>query len=117
MKNVSNKEFAWYIVSGLIVAFGIIAMVFGIVGYHMPGPIADNPIAQFEDKIVLDLRTWGIIFMAVGVILAVIVLVVNAKKVDRNVEKKLRREQRISAQANGTIEVKKAVEIVEETKE
>jgi len=41
-------------------------------------------------------------------------LLFNAKKADREVEKKVRREQRLAAQASKTIEVKKAVEIVEE---
>lgn len=113
MKKVSTKEFIWYAACGIVIIFGIICMVFGIIGYHMPA--SNNFIKDFEAKLkVLDLRTWGIIFMAVGVVVAIIALVVNAKKADREVEKKLRREQRIAAQSAMNVEVKNAVEIVEE---
>ncbi len=77
-------------------------------------PAANNFIKDFEATIPLNLRIWGIIFMAVGVVVAIIALVVNAKKADREVEKKIRREQRIAAQNNMNIEVKSAVQIVEE---
>lgn len=112
MKKISTKEFIWYAACGIVVVFGLICMVFGIVGYHMP--TANNFIRDFEAKIPLDLRIWGIIFMAVGVLVAVVALVVNAKKADREIEKKVRREQRLAAQSNMDIEVKSAVQIIEE---
>lgn len=112
MKKISTKEFIWYAACGLVIVFGIICMVFGIIGYHMP--VSNNFIKDFEAKIPLDLRIWGIIFMAVGVVVAVIALVVNAKKADREVEKKNRRAQRLAAQSSMNIEVKSAVQIVEE---
>ena len=73
-----------------------------------------NFIANFEKKLPFELRYWGIIFMAAGVLVGVIVLLVNAKKADREIEKKIRREQRLAAQSNQTIEVKQAVEVIEE---
>lgn len=114
MKNISVKEFIWYVISGLIVAFGLILIIFGIIGHHMTGPYENNFVKQFEEGILFDLRTWGIIFMALGALVAVFALLYNAKKADRDVEKKIRREQRIAAQANQNIEVKKAVEVIEE---
>lgn len=112
MKKVSVKEFIWYAACGVVVAFGLICMIFGIVGYHMAGQT--NFIVEFEAKLPFELRYWGIIFMAVGVLVALVVLLVNAKKADREFDKKVRREQRIAAQSNQTIEVKTAVEVVEE---
>lgn len=112
MKKVSVKEFIWYAACGVVVAFGLICMIFGIVGYHMAGQT--NFIVEFEAKLPFELRYWGIIFMAVGVLVALVVLLVNAKKADREFDKKIRREQRIAAQSNQTIEVKTAVEVVEE---
>ena len=112
MKKISTKEFIWYAACGIVIVFGIICMVFGIIGYHMPA--SNNFIKDFEAKIPLDLRIWGIIFMAAGVVVAVIALVVNAKKADREIEKKVRREQRLAAQSNMNVEVKSAVQIVEE---
>lgn len=111
MKKISTKEFIWYAACGLVIVFGLICMVFGIIGYHLPKP---NFITDFEGKLPIALRYWGIIFMAIGVVVGIIALVVNAKKADREVEKKIRREQRIAAQSNMNIEVKSAVQIVEE---
>lgn len=113
MKKISTKEFIWYAACGLVAAFGLICMIFGIIGYYLPA--TNNFIRDFEKNLkVLDLRTWGIIFMAIGVIVALIVLLFNAKKADREIEKKTRREQRLAAQSNMNIEVKSAVEIVED---
>ena len=114
MKKISNKEFAWYLACGLLGVIGLLAIVFGIIGYHMDAPAGTNFITEFEDKINFSLRYIGLIFIAGGVVLALCVLLYNAKKADREVEKKVRREQRLAAQTNKTIEVKKAVEIVEE---
>lgn len=112
MKKISTKEFIWYAAAGLVIVFGIICMIFGIIGYHMPA--TNNFVKEFEAKIPLNLRIWGIIFMAIGVIVGVIALVVNAKKADREIEKKIRREQRLAAQSNMNIEVKSAVQVIEE---
>ena len=114
MKKISTKEFIWYAACGLVIVFGLICMIFGIIGYHMGGETVNNFIKSFEAKLPISLRAFGIIFMAVGVVVGIIVLLFNAKKADREVEKKIRREQRIAAQSNMNIEVKKAVEVVEE---
>lgn len=112
MNKISTKEFIWYAGCGLVIVFGLICMIFGIIGYHMP--VNGNFVKEFESKIPLDLRTWGIIFMAIGVVVGIVALLFNAKKADREVEKKVRREQRLAAQNSMNIEVKSAVEIVEE---
>ena len=112
MNKVSTKEFIWYAACGLVIVLGLICMIFGIIGYHMP--TSNNFIRDFEAKIPLGLRYWGIIFMAIGVVVGVVALVINAKKADREVEKKIRREQRLAAQNNMNIEVKDAVQIIEE---
>ena len=118
MKNkVSGKEFAWYLVGATISAFGVILMVFGIIGHHMN---VDNFIRNAEKdlisaiKIPFDFRIWGILVFILGVVVVVIALAYNAKKADREIEKKLRRQQRQSALKDNTIEVKSAVEIIEE---
>lgn len=121
MKKVTTKEFIWYAACGLLVAFALICIIFGIVGYHMAGPSDQNFIVQFEAKVFkkgkLDLRSFGLIVLAVSVLITVIVLCVNAKKADRDIEKKLRREQRLAASVSSTIEAKNAVEVVEEKPE
>ena len=114
MKKVTNKEFVWYLVCGLLGFIGLISIIFGIIGYHMTGKSGTNFIVEFETKINFGLRYIGLIFIAAAVVLSICVLLYNAKKADREVEKKIRRDQRLAAQANQTIEVKKAVEIIEE---
>ena len=114
MKKVTTKEFLWYLGCGLLGFIGLVAIIFGIIGYHMAGPTGTNFITEFEDKINFQLRYIGLIFMGAGVVLALCVLLFNAKKADREVEKKVRREQRLAAQSSKSIEVKKAVEIIEE---
>ena len=118
MKSVTNKEFVWYLIAGLLAFLGLIAIIFGVVGYHMGASGTLNFIQAFEQKINFELRYLGLIFVGAGTVLAVSALLFNAKKADREIEKKVRREQRIAAQSNKTIEVKNAVEVVvEEAKE
>lgn len=114
MKKVTTKEFIWYLGCGFLVFLGLVAIIFGIIGYHVTWPAEQNFIAKFEEAIHFELRFLGLIFIGVGVALAIGVLVFNAKKADREIEKKIRREQRIAAQSSKTIEVKNAVEIIEE---
>lgn len=114
MNKVSTKEFIWYAICGLIATLGIICIVFGIVGDHMGVPSAENFVAVFEEKIHFELRYIGLIAVGVAVVVFIICLLINAKKADREVEKKLRRELRVAAQSNASIEVKKAVEVIEE---
>lgn len=114
MKKVTDKEFAWYLGCGLIIFLGLVSIVFGIIGYHMSTATGMNFVQNFEEKIKFDLRYLGLILVGGGVAILICVLLFNAKKADREVEKKIRREQRLAAQNNKTIEVKQAVEVIEE---
>lgn len=117
---ISGKEFAWYLVGATIAVFGLVLMIFGIVGHHLPINASNNFIKNAETGLInaihipFDFRIWGIILFALGVLVDVIALAVNAKKTDREVEKQLRRQQRQASLKNNTIEVKSAVEIIEE---
>ena len=114
MKKVTDKEFAWYLGCGLIIFLGLVSIVFGIIGYHMSTATGMNFVQNFEEKIKFDLRYLGLILVGGAVAILICVLLFNAKKADREVEKKIRREQRLAAQNNKTIEVKQAVEVIEE---
>lgn len=117
---VTGKEFAWYLGGATIAAFGLILMVFGIVGHHMNVAADNNFIKVAENKLIeaikvpFDFRVWGILVFVLGIAIVVIALVFNSKKADREVEKQLRRQQRQAALKDNTIEVKSAVEIIEE---
>lgn len=119
---MTGKEFAWYIVGGLFGMFGLTLMVFGIIGHHLNVPQADNFIKNAESavieaiKIPFDFRIWGILFLLLGMLVVILTLNYNAKKTDREVEKTIRRQQRLNAGMNTSIEVKSAVEVIEEPK-
>ena len=119
-EKVSGKEFAWYLSGATIAVLGVVLMVFGIIGHHLNATADNNFIKTAEKaliegiKIPFDFRIWGILIFILGVAIVVVALVVNAKKTDREVEKKLRRQQRQAALKDNTIEVKSAVEIIEE---
>lgn len=117
---VSGKEFAWYVFGGLFAVAGITLMIFGIIGHHMNVPLDNNFIKKAEEALIsaikapFDFRIWGIILLLLGVIIISITLAYNAKKTDREVEKTIRRQQRINAGVEQKLEVKSAVEIIEE---
>ena len=117
---MSGKEFAWYLVGSTISVLGIVLMVFGIVGHHLPLTGDNNFIKVAEQSLIdainipFDFRIWGLLIFVFGLIIDIIALMYNAKKADRDYEKKLRRQQRQDALKNSTIEVKSAVEIIEE---
>ncbi len=117
---VSGKEFAWYVIGGVFAVFGLTLMVFGIIGHHMNVPLADNFIKGTEEalikaiKIPFDFRVWGIMFLLLGMFIVIVTLNYNAKKTDREIEKTIRRQQRLNAGMNTDIEVKSAVQVIEE---
>ena len=118
--NLKAKEYVWYLIGSTIAIFGIVLMVFGIVGHHLPGSSDNNFIKVAEQgfmdaiHVQIDFRMWGLILFAFGLLVDVITLLASAKKADRDYEKKIRRQQRQEALKNSTIEVKNAVEIIEE---
>lgn len=117
---LSGKEFTWYLTGATIAAFGVILMVFGIIGHHMNVAANNNFIKTAEKalidaiKVPFDFRIWGILIFVLGVAIVIIALAFNAKKADREIDKQLRRQQRQAALKDNTIEVKSAVEIIEE---
>ena len=100
-KKVSTKELVGYIISGVIALFGVSLMVTHTVGVYLPGLHSNNSIIKAESavisalKINLDFLGWGIIFMVIGVFIALMILLTVAKKVDYDVEKAQRRAQRL----------------------
>lgn len=110
---IEFKELIWYFIAGVLAFGGIFMMIFGIIGHHMSGNLEQNFIKQAEKNIALDFRTWGIILLAAGVVIALIALVYFASKADRNNEKILRRQQRLNASLTEGMEIKPAVQTIE----
>lgn len=100
-KKLAKGELAFYIIAGVITAVGIALAAFGIVGDLLDVTSAHNWILTAENaviawsKISFDWQIWGTIFIAVGVVVAVIDLLYYAKKDDFENEKALRRAQRL----------------------
>lgn len=117
---VSRKEIVGYAISGVIALFGIVLIILGIVERHMDVVPSKNYLLNAEQKVMVALgvkigfRNWGLIFLALGVVIAMIILCVAAKSADRENDRQLRRQQRASSAIDISSEVKKAVEIVEE---
>lgn len=113
-REIKVKELVWYIIAGVLAVLALTSLVFGIVGHYLPGNLDDNFIKQAEKAIVLDFRTWGVIVLAAAAIIATIDLLVFAKSSDREVEKTLRRQQRLAnSSALNEMEIKPAVQTVE----
>ena len=116
----SKKELVGYIIAGVIALFGLVLIILGIVERNMDVVPSKNFLMQADLKvqaalgIELSFRTWGIIFMSLGVLIAVIILCVTGRKADREVERKLRRQQRAGGAIDINSEVKAAVQIIEE---
>lgn len=117
---VSRKEIVGYAISGVIALFGVVLIILGIVERHMDVVPSKNYLLNAEQKVMVALgvkigfRNWGLIFLALGVVIAMIILCVAAKTADRENDRQLRRQQRASSAIDISSEVKKAVEIVEE---
>ena len=114
VRKISGKELTWYIIAGVVALLGLTSLIFGIVGHHLSVSLDNNFIKQAEKVIVLDFRTWGVIALAGAMVIALITLLVFAKISDRDIEKTIRRQQRIAtSNALNDMEIKPAVETVE----
>ena len=112
-KKLQVKELIWYFLAGILGFAGLFMMVFGIIGHHLGGNLEQNFIKQAEKNIVLDFRIWGIILLASGLVIALIALVYFARSADRDIEKAIRRQQRLNAQLTEGMEIKPAVQTIE----
>ena len=98
-RKLSVFEIIWYSITGLLGAWGLTYVVFGIIVrnqgsngalYGANATIANNfGLGGFFN--------WGLILVAIAVVLSVIVLLANAKKTDTEFEKNQRRAARLAA--------------------
>ena len=110
MKKTTRKiaifEIVWYAICTLLALWGLTFLVLGIIARNYPS--FSNDLIAFNNatatKTNIDLVFWGIIIIAVGVILATIVLCIYGKTADRNMDRETRRKARIAAAKNQTAE-------------
>ena len=91
---ISAKEKAWYICSITVAVVGLTFLVLGLVGDLLP---YGNLIQEASDKFFMPWRYFGLIILAVGVVVLILALSINAKKTDRAADRALRRQQRLEA--------------------
>lgn len=100
---ITTKELVWYAISGIIIAAGLVLIILNLVGTYASGNAGTNPIKVAESSFMTSLGApisflgWGLILLALGVIVLISTLAYNAKKSDKVVEQQIRRQQRLSA--------------------
>ncbi|MDD3207731.1 MAG: hypothetical protein PHV19_04410 [Bacilli bacterium] len=114
---VTKKEFAWYVIAGILVFIGLTLIIFDIIGDNIRVGAGDNWILTAQNaviewsKINMDWRAWGIIFFLLGSLVIVITLSTFAKGADRLVEKEQRRQARLAAIVNSNDDESKTIEV------
>lgn len=104
---ISWKEWTFYAIAILIALFGLSLTITGIVGDNLGVSLENNPIKAAEQDFIatgfaMNFRNLGLVILALGALVAIITLMVNAKKSDREHEKQLRRQERLSSDSEET---------------
>lgn len=97
-RKVSIFEIVWYSLTGGIALWGLTFITLGVIVRNLKSDaelVKGNNAWQAAMK--LSYFNSGLILFAAGVLLAVIVLLINAKTADREVEKQQRRAARLAA--------------------
>ena len=106
-RRISWKEWTFYAIAIVIALFGLSLMITGIVGDNLGVSLENNPIKAAEKDFIatgfaMNFRNLGLVIIALGALVAIITLMVNAKKSDREHEKQLRRQERLSSDSEET---------------
>lgn len=113
--NVNIAELVMCIIGALISIGGLTLAILGIVAHNLSD--IENSIRQNQDKLIaatkLNFQQLGAIIMLFGVIVITITIVVVAKKVDLEEEKRSRRAQRLSLIMDGKDEEPRETEVEE----
>ncbi len=98
---VSIFEIVWYSLCGLVALWGLTYITLGLIGDLLPVTATENGLAKASEVIRahfgLGFLGWGMILVGIGAVLAIIVLLLNAKKSDKEVEKAARRAARLAS--------------------
>lgn len=100
-KNVKAQkifEIVWYAICGAVALWGLTYIVLGLVAGELGIHSSKNVLLQASNEIQntfgLGFFYWGLIILAIAAVSAVIVLLIYAKRIDRDVEKTQRRAAR-----------------------
>ena len=97
-RKLSIFEIVWYSLTGGIGLWGLVFIILGVVARNLKSDMdlvkADK---AYESAMKLGFLHSGMILLSTGVVLAIVVLLITAKKADREVEKQQRRAARLAA--------------------
>ncbi len=97
---ISVFEIVWYSICAIILLWGLTYVVLGCLAKYLPIPNDKNPLfladASFAKIFGLGFFGWGLIIIGIGALAAVLVLILIAKRADRDTEKAARRAARLS---------------------
>ena len=96
-----RKELVWYAIAATLATLGLVFLVFGIIGSHLPVKASDNWVKNSENAWLvpwskMGYRWWGLIILGVGLAIGIIALCVFARSGDRDSERAQRRAQRLA---------------------
>ncbi|MCF0112400.1 MAG: hypothetical protein HUJ60_00275 [Bacilli bacterium] len=102
-QKLPKKELAWYVFSCILVFVGLVFIVFGIIGSHLPVLDSENWVTISENAWLVNwskmgYRWWGLILLGAGALIGVIALTLFARSGDRDSERALRRAQRLAVE-------------------
>ena len=100
----ARKERFWYVLGGFLAFAGLVFVIFGIIGDHMPVKASDNWVIYSQNMWLtnwsgMGYRYWGLILLGAGTLIAVIALVYFASSGDRDTERAARRAQRLAIES------------------
>ena len=94
---VSIVELVWYPICALVILWGLVYIVLGLVIKYNDITSLTTFNTDFKKLFGLDVYFWGLIIVAIGVVAAVVVMLFYAKIFDRASEREQRRSARLSA--------------------
>lgn len=112
---ISKKELTWYVLAGIFAFVGLLFVVFGVVGDHLPVISSENWVLVSENAWLknwsgIGYRYWGLILLGIGTVIAVSALTYFARSGDRDSERAARRAQRLALESEEE-EAKEAEEV------
>lgn len=105
LKKLSVVEWVFYPIAGVLALGGIALLILGLLAKFLPMKPEDNPLAVAESSSPLTFTEWGLITLAIGLVIGVIVLLVYAQKHDREAEKTSRRAARLGKSLSSNDEI------------
>lgn len=97
---LSKFEIVWYSICTAFALWGLTYIILGLIAQNLAVPASKNYLAQASEALAsvfgLGFFGWGLIILGVSAVAASIVLLVNAKKTDRDYEKAQRRAARLA---------------------